>query len=233
MRLISTFLILVLVLLSLQGCYAFKWKPANLTDKQLEELIKNDKPDEIKVTFWDLPLWIKIHYILTVILGIIGVWKFLPIVISKIKLALDSSRRRKILRLITKNPGVSLRELEELTNMNRSTLRFHLDFLENEGLIYSIRVGKYRLFFPSDSDVKYDQKILKSKRKKQIVKLLSQNGKLTISDIAKNLGVSYYTAYRHIMDLERMRIVTISDGLIKLKTLNTPCLDKNTPKDND
>jgi len=55
--------VLLLLLFTLQGCYAFKWKPANLTDKQLEELIKNDKPDEIKVTFWDLPLWIKIFII--------------------------------------------------------------------------------------------------------------------------------------------------------------------------
>ena len=215
MKVLKLVPVLLLLLSTLQGCYAFKWKPANLTDKQLEELIKNDKPDEIKVTFWDLPLWIKIHYILTVIFGILGVWKFLPIVITKIKSALDNSKRRKILRCIFENPGISLRELEEVTNMNRSTLRFHLDFLEEEGLIYSIKIGKHRLIFPSNFKIKYDR-ILKSERKRQIIELLNQNGGLTIKDIAKNLGISYHTAYRHVMDLEQMGIITINDGLVKL-----------------
>jgi len=208
--------VLLLLLFTLQGCYAFKWKPANLTDKQLEELIKNDKPDEVRVSFWDLPLWIKIHYVLTVILGILGVWKFLPIVVTKIKSALDNSRRRKILRCIFENPGISLRDLEKLTNMNRSTIRYHLDFLEKEGLSYSIRIGKHRLFFPCNSNVELDR-IVKSKRKRQIIELLNGNGNLTIRDIAENLGVSYHTAYRHIVDLERVGIVTVSNGSVKLR----------------
>jgi len=99
--------------------------------------------------------------------------------------------------------------------MNRSTLRFHLDFLEKEGLVYSIKIGKYRLFFPYHSNVELDQ-ILKSKRKRQIIELLNKNGNLTIRDIAKNLGISYHTAYRHIMDLEKIGIVTVSNGSVKL-----------------
>ncbi len=214
-RTLRLIVIIILLTFLLHGCYAFKWKPANLTDKQLQELIEHDKPDEIKISFWDLPLWIKLHYILTVILGALGIWKFLPIVITKIKSALDNSRRRKILRLIIKNPGVSLRELEELTNMNRSTLRFHLDALESEGLIYSVRLGKYRLFFPSDSEMRLER-VLKSERKGQILKLLSQNGGLTIGDIAKNLGISYHAAYRHVKDLEQIGVVTLNGRLVRL-----------------
>ena len=99
--------------------------------------------------------------------------------------------------------------------MNRSTLRFHLDFLEKEKLIYSIKIGKHRLFFPCNSNVELDR-IIKSKRKRQIIELLNGNGNLTIRDIAKNLGISYHTAYRHIMDLERVGIVTVSNGSVKL-----------------
>jgi predicted transcriptional regulator len=40
-----------------------------------------------------------------------------------------------------KNPGISLKELEDYTKMNRSTLRFHLNSLESESWIYSIKMA--------------------------------------------------------------------------------------------
>ncbi len=226
MKVLKAALVILLVLLTLQGCYAFKWKPANLTDNQLKELIKNDKPDEIKVSFWDLPWWIKLHYILTVILSILGIWKLLPFVITKVKSVLDNSRRRTILRCIFENPGISLKEIEEITKINRSTLRFHLVLLEKKKLIYSIKIGKYRLFFPYYSEAEYNQiyQVLKSKRKKQIIELLNKNSSLSIGDIAEKLGVCYHTAYRHIMDLKEIGMVAVNDGSVKLngKPEHTP-----------
>ena len=214
MRVLSVVLaLLILLYFSLQICYAFKWKPANLTDKQLQELIKNDKPDEIKVTFWQLPWWIKLHYILTTILGILGIWKFLPIVVTKVKSALENAKRRKILRVVMKNPGISLKELEDITGMNRSTLRFHIDFLEKEGWVRSVRVGKHRLLFANGQDVHVD---IKSERKRRIIELLSGRDGLSIKELANLLGVSYHTAYRHVMDLKEWGIVAVENGSVRL-----------------
>ncbi len=205
--------LLMLLSFSLQVCYAFKWKPANLTDKQLQELIKNDKPDEIKITFWQLPWWIKLHYIVTTILGILGIWKFLPIVVTKVKSALENAKRRKILRIVMKNPGISFKELEEVTGMNRSTLRFHVDSLEREGWIRSIRIGKHKLLFANGQDVRID---VKSDRKRRIIELLSRKDNLSIKELADLLGVSYHTAYRHVTDLKDLGIVAIENGSVKL-----------------
>ncbi len=93
LKVISTILLLSFLL---QGCYAFKWKPANLTDKQLQELIEHDKPDEVRISFWDLPLWVKMQYILTVLAGMLGALKFLPLILTKVKSVLDNSKRSKI-----------------------------------------------------------------------------------------------------------------------------------------
>lgn len=75
-------------------------------------------------------------------------------------------KRQKILRIILKNPGICLKELEKFTKMNRSTLRFHLDCLENEGWVYSVKTGRHRLFFRAGNDDVNNLALIKSNRKK-------------------------------------------------------------------
>ena len=142
-----------------------------------------------------------------------GVWKFLPIVVTKVKSALENAKRRKILRIVMKNPGISLKELEEVTGMNRSTLRFHIDFLEKEGWVRSVRVGKHKLLFANGQDVHVD---IKSERKRRIIELLSGRDGLSIKELANLLGVSYHTAYRHVMDLKEWGIVAVENGSVRL-----------------
>ncbi len=203
-------------LISTASCYAFKWKPANLTDKQLQELIKNDKPDERKVTFWDLPLWIKIHYLLTILLGVLGVWKFLPLILSKIRFPLDGSKKDRILRYLLENPGATAVEISKSTGINRSTLRYYLARLERDELIYSVKAGKYRLFFPCAECRINREDLVKSERKRQILDVLKQNGGLKIGEIAKHLGVSYHAAYRHVLELEQMGVVSMDEGVVRV-----------------
>jgi len=53
LRLLALFLIfLALTHLSL----AAKIKPANISDEELRKIIETDPADEIKISFWDLPL---------------------------------------------------------------------------------------------------------------------------------------------------------------------------------
>jgi len=214
MRLLVQFCLIFLIITHLS--IAATIKPANISDEELKKIIESDPADEIKITFWDLPLWIKIYEIVALILSILGIWKFLPIVITKIKSALENAKRRKILKIVMRNPGISLKELEELTKMNRSTLRFHLDLLEDEGWVYSVKTGRHRLFFLANNDVINPLTLVKSERKKQIIELLNQNGELTVKEIADKLGISYKTAHRHISQLKSMGIVKVDNGTVKL-----------------
>ncbi len=186
-RVIILLIILLIIIILINRALAAVVEPLNISYDEALKIAKNDTTQETKISFWDLPLWIKLHHIFLLIVGALSAWKFLPIVITKIKSALENAKRRKILKIIMRNPGISLKELEELTKMNRSTLKFHLNFLESEGWISSTKIGKHRLFFLNNSSSK-DPMIVKSERKKQIIELLNQNGELTIKEIANKLG---------------------------------------------
>ena len=194
---------------------AFSDEPINVSDEELQEILKKDDPNEIPISFWDLPLWIKIHYVITTVLCIIGVWKFLPILITKLKSALENAKRRKILKIIMKNQGISVAELEAITKENRSTLRYHLSRLEDEGWIKTVKFGKNRLIFLNTDDI--DLTGVVKGRKREIVELLKENGGLTPSQIAERLKLNVKTVYHHLNDLMELGIVTkCEDGKYKL-----------------
>ena len=206
-------LLFLTFLLNLPISEAAKIKPANISDEELMERVKNDPPDEVKVSFWQLPLWIKIHHIVTVILGLLTAWKLLPIVVTKIKSALESVKRRRILRVIMENQGVSLTELEKITGENRSTLRYHLSKLEGEGWIRTIKVGNSKLVLLNTSELNPE---IVGGRKKDIVELLEKHGRLTAKQIAERLDLNVKTVYYHLRELKERGIVKKEGNEFKL-----------------
>lgn len=195
--------------------FAFSDEPINVSDKKLQEILKKDNPNEIPISFWDLPLWIKIHYTITIVLGLIGVWKFLPILITKLKSVLENAKRRRILKIIMKNQGISVSELEVITGENRSTLRYHLSRLEQEGWIKTVKFGKNRIVLLNTDGI--DLTSIINGRKREIVELLKENGGLTPSMIAERLKLNVKTVYHHLKDLIKLGVVTkCEDGKYKL-----------------
>ncbi|RLI79975.1 hypothetical protein DRP05_01985 [Archaeoglobales archaeon] len=66
------FLVVLIVLINSSQVSAFEAVPANVSDEELMKQVKNDPPDEVKISFWDLPLWIKIHHLITIAAGRTG-----------------------------------------------------------------------------------------------------------------------------------------------------------------
>jgi len=145
--------LLTILIFTTPTVLAFNDQPINISDEKLQKILEKDDPNEIPISFWELPLWIKIHYIVTVVLGILGIWKLLPIVITKIKSALENVKRRRILKIIMENQGLSLTELEKITRENRCTLRFYLSKLEQDGWIKTVKHGKNRPIFLNTSNI--------------------------------------------------------------------------------
>ncbi len=200
---------------------AAKIKPANISDEELMERIKNDPPDEVKVSFWELPLWIKIHHVVTITLAALGIWKFLPFAITKIKSALASRKRERILKFVEANPGASMKEIEDALRISRSTLRHHIDTLEKEGLLMTVRAGKERLVFPvatlSDTGLKMVT-ALKSDVRQRIMELLIENGGLSIKELAELLGLNYKTVHYHLRILKEAGAVDMRGGFVQAST---------------
>jgi len=200
------FTLLTILIFTTPTILAFNDQPINISDEELQKILEKDDPNEIPISFWELPLWIKIHYIVTVVLGILGIWKLLPIVITKIKSALENVKRRRILKIIMENQGLSLTELEKITRENRSTLRFHLSKLEQDGWIKSVKHGKNRLIFLNTPNIN-PTAVVKG-RKREIIELLKENDGLTPNQIAERLNLNVKTVYYHLNELRKMGILT-------------------------
>ena len=56
--------------------------------------------------------------------------------------------RKRVYDLVVLNPGVHLREIERLTNLPLGVVRYHLDRLQREDLIFSEEDRYFKRFFP-------------------------------------------------------------------------------------
>ncbi len=226
MRTETSILLLFTLLLIFQSLFpisgAATIKPANISDEELMERVKNDPADEVKVSFWELPLWIKVHHILTLAAGAFAIWKLLPFFAGKIKVTLENRNRHKILKFLSQNPGASLRDLERSLKMNRSTLRHHIDVLERKGEIITIKAGKERLAYPLEYFIfngrDLDRKIvLRSDERKKILDVLSRNGGMRLGELANALEMNYKTLHYHVAVLQKAGLVEFDGQSVRAK----------------
>jgi len=206
----------LLIILLIVPVFAFEVRPANVSDEELQKIIMNDPPDEVKVSFWELPLWIKIHHLLTIVLSMIALLKLLPFVITKLKTALENRKRVKILEFIRLNQGTSITQLQNELGINRSTLKYHLSILEREGLISTIKVGNKRLIFAGEPEDKALLSVKTSERKKQILDFLYETDGLKLKEISEKMNLNFKLLYYHIKELEKLGLVSVQKGKVYL-----------------
>jgi predicted transcriptional regulator len=66
---------------------------------------------------------------------------------SRTENAMDHRSRKLILGYITANPGIALTQLSYFLNLNYSTVKYHLKYLERNKIINSRREGRSRCFY--------------------------------------------------------------------------------------
>lgn len=76
--------------------------------------------------------------------------------IAKDKL-LDHGRRDALLAHVRDNPGLTLTDLAEATQIPRNTATYHLNRLEKEGIVASARKGRARLYFAVGGEARRSQ----------------------------------------------------------------------------
>ena len=119
--------------------------------------------------------------------------------------------REQIFAYISNNPGSHLRKIARELNICLSTLRYHLDHLEDKRLIVSQKQNNLKIYFVSGK-LKPEERaltqLLQQKRFRDIILVLIDSPGSTFSQIAEKLSVSHSTASKYINILEDRKILS-------------------------
>lgn len=133
---------------------------------------------------------------------------FMALVISTVSIERRDDRRLQKLRdriivEVAENPGIHLRELHRIIGCAMGALQYHLKFLEEEGLVVSLRYGNVRHIFlndySTDENVMRLTAIARNPTVGQILSECAKNGQTTQAEISRTLEVdkslvSYYVS---------------------------------------
>lgn len=116
--------------------------------------------------------------------------------INTIEDLMQNTNRAKIYSTIIKYPGMSFTDLRVLLGIKNGTLSHHLIKLEKEGLVRSKKIGIYRRFYPSGTEVPMDLE-------EKIMGVILDNPGISQSKVAKELDITRQVANYHINSLKR------------------------------
>lgn len=123
---------------------------------------------------------------------------------------LSLENQRSIYRHISTNPGIHLRGLSEGTSIPLSTVRYHIAFLERQGIVISRTEGNLKQYFINGEISAGDRRIaplLQQKRFRDIIMLLLVGPGTLQADVASRLGLKPSTTAKYMGILEERGVV--------------------------
>jgi len=143
---------------------------------------------------------------------------FLPL-FTKIrkKHPLENKMRELIYEYVTLYPGENYTAIKKTLGLANGTLVYHLSILKKENLIRAVSEGRYKRFYPVDSDKLDKTKIYEdegtqmlTELQKKIIEKIGEEPEISQVEVAKSLGVSRQLVNYHITKL-------VKAGVLKLK----------------
>jgi predicted transcriptional regulator len=128
---------------------------------------------------------------------------------------LELNTRRKIYKLIKKNPGLHLSKIAEILNLRISHVEYHLHYMERNGFLTSLKeTGYIRYYCKEDEKIgHHDKKILTVIRQEiplTILILLLKNVYMRHKELLDEIRVSASTLSYHLQKLVKKDIIQIS-----------------------
>ncbi|MDU9376979.1 hypothetical protein McpSp1_16230 [Methanocorpusculaceae archaeon Sp1] len=125
----------------------------------------------------------------------------------------DGARPEKILTYITENPGQSLQQIANGTNIPRSSLRHHLRTTRMKSQILEFRYSKNPHYFSKKKSYTDIEKlvlaVLSRESEKAAFVELFNNPKSTKQDLAEHLNVSESAAHWHLKRLNAAELLVV------------------------
>jgi predicted transcriptional regulator len=122
--------------------------------------------------------------------------------------------RRELYQYINNNPGMHMRAIERALEISLGDIRYHLDYLEKNGLISS-RTDEYRKTYFSATDIHHGDRdtlaILRQDSPRKILLFLINQPFAYFQDIQQELKRSKSTTSFHLKKLKKCNIIEIKN----------------------
>ncbi|WP_292518762.1 DNA-binding protein [Methanoculleus sp.] len=164
--------------------------------------LTGERYDFEKNILWDLPLWAVLPYVMLTFFpvcffpGEFVYFLFLTFGYRRVtqRTILDDDLRRDLYRQIAAYPGIETGELNELTGVSRSRLRYHLAMLAREGKVATVcHRGRYGHFARNQRHTAFEQRIqivLREEISQVMLGRLLESMEVDRNDLSERLGIS-------------------------------------------
>jgi predicted transcriptional regulator len=114
---------------------------------------------------------------------------------------LDNKTRLAIHGLVVENPGMHYNEIIREFDLTNGVAAYHLDVLEREGFVRSIRDGTLRRFYSSSTKVPGDHKATPDQTRERILEMVTANPGINQKSIVDELGIGRTLVGYHLKTL--------------------------------
>ncbi len=133
----------------------------------------------------------------------------------------DFQKKKEIYEFIFQNPGVHLRELSRKLNIPRTTLAYHLKYLNKHDLILSKFVSGYKRYWAANKIGQKDKEmliLLRQDTPRNIIISITEYGIRSQIDISEDLNKHPGTIAFHLKKLKERDIIeqaTVENGMVQ------------------
>lgn len=131
---------------------------------------------------------------------------------------LDLDVRKRLFQVVQDYPGLHLREIARMTELDPNHAKYHLQYLEKHGMLSSRKEEGYWRFFPRaegsvglrETLVPHEKRILSLLRRPVPLRatlVLLERGEASHSEVEESVGVSRSTLHYHLRKLEEAEVV--------------------------
>jgi DNA-binding MarR family transcriptional regulator len=114
---------------------------------------------------------------------------------------LDNKTRLAIHGLVVENPGMHYNEIIREFDLTNGVAAYHLDVLEREGFVRSVRDGTLRRFYSSSTKVPGGHKATPDQTREQILEMIIANPGINQKSIVDELGIGRTLVGYHLKTL--------------------------------
>jgi DNA-binding transcriptional ArsR family regulator len=114
---------------------------------------------------------------------------------------LDNKTRLAIHGLVVENPGMHYNEIIREFALTNGVAAYHLDVLEREGFVRSVRDGTLRRFYSSNTKVPGGHKATPDQTREQILEMITANPGINQKSLVHELGIGRTLVGYHLKTL--------------------------------